>query len=146
MIYDPRPLHLWQPDPKAIENLCCDLLSINKPCGFTNILVPSVEKIMHDHPYSSQSGCVPVFSENISVCSSEELPNVSETITVEAEDILEKLCLDNKERQVLEEKTRTQILNHYGSELINIEQLDPKWVNNRAKGENKSHTSVCHLS
>ena len=55
MIYDPRPLHIRQPDPKTTENLCCDLLSINKPWSLTNILVPSVELIMHDHPYSSQS-------------------------------------------------------------------------------------------
>lgn len=49
MVYDPRPLHLRQPDPQAIEALRCDLLVVNKPCGFSNILVPSVEKILHDH-------------------------------------------------------------------------------------------------
>ena len=28
MVYDPRPLHLRQPDPQAIETLQCDLLAI----------------------------------------------------------------------------------------------------------------------
>ena len=30
MIYDPRPLHLWQPDPQAIETLRCDLLAMQQ--------------------------------------------------------------------------------------------------------------------
>ena len=33
---------------------------------------------------------------------------MSKTITVEAKNILEKLCLDNEESKVLEEKIRTQ--------------------------------------
>ena len=58
MAYDPRPLHLWQPDPQAIENLQCDRLTINKPCGLNNVLIPSVDKMFHYHPYSTQSGSV----------------------------------------------------------------------------------------
>ena len=57
MIYDPRPLDLRQPDPQAIETLRYNLLAINRPCGF---LVPSVEKVMHDHSYGSQVGDVPI--------------------------------------------------------------------------------------
>ena len=54
MIYDPWPFHLRQPDPQAIETLWCDLLANNKPCGFSSILVPSVENIMHNHTYGNQ--------------------------------------------------------------------------------------------
>ena len=53
MIFDPRPLHLRKLDTQAIEQLCCDLLAINKPCV---LIIPSNENIAHDHTYYSQSG------------------------------------------------------------------------------------------
>ena len=73
MIYDPQQLHLWQPDPQAVEKLRCDLLAIIKPCGFINILVPSVEKIMHDRTYSTQSGSVCISKESVPVCDSKRI-------------------------------------------------------------------------
>ena len=106
MVFDPRPLHLRQPDPEAIEKLRCDLLAINKPCAFLNIIVPSVEKVLHDHTYSSQSGSKPVRTESIYTGNSGKL-TVSEK-SRGAEDILQDLCLDTDERQVLEENTRAQ--------------------------------------
>ena len=54
-VFDPRPLQLRQPSVKATESLRCDLLAINKPCGFLSILVPPVENIFHDHTYSKSS-------------------------------------------------------------------------------------------
>lgn len=54
MIYDPRPLNHRKADTEAIEKLRCDLLSINKPCAFSHILIPSVGKIKHDHMYGDQ--------------------------------------------------------------------------------------------
>ena len=77
MVYDPHSLHLRQPDPQAVETLRCDLLAIYKPCGFTNIIVPSVEKIRHDHTYATQLGvmCNGVSDDN--ACSSGQLPVVS---------------------------------------------------------------------
>ena len=108
MVYDPRPLHLRQPDPQAVETLRCDLLAINKPCGFTNIIVPSVEKIRHDHTYATQLGamCTSVSDEN--ACSSGQLPVVSKPTKVTAEEILSRLHLDDEKRRLLEENTRAQ--------------------------------------
>ena len=59
MIYDTRPLNHREVDCQAIEKLRCDLLLINKPCSFSNILIiTSVEKIKHDHTYSNESESV----------------------------------------------------------------------------------------
>ena len=111
MVYDPRPLHLRQPDPQAVENLRCDLLSINKPCGLSNVLIPSVEKVLHDHTYSIQSGSVHISNESSSVCGSGELPIISQNAKPSDEEIFQKMHLDNEERDELEQKTRTQSLN-----------------------------------
>ena len=108
MVYDPRPLHLRQPDPQATEKLRCDLLTINKPCGFSNILIPSVEKIVHDHTYSTQSASVHISDKSISVCGSEEIPKLCEDPKISAEEILQRMHLDSQQRDMLEEKTRTQ--------------------------------------
>ena len=35
----------------AVETLRCDLLSLNQPCAFFDILVPPLDKITHDHTY-----------------------------------------------------------------------------------------------
>ena len=51
MIYDPRPSHLRVADPQALEDLRCNLLQINKPCGYLNVILPSLKKIQHDHCY-----------------------------------------------------------------------------------------------
>ena len=60
--FDPR-----QPDDRelgsgALEKLRCDL-SLNQPCAFLHILVPSVEKVRHDHTY-----CKSPDEEVVSVC------------------------------------------------------------------------------
>ena len=50
--YDPCPPEYRQVSLEAVEKLHCDLLSLNQPCAFLDILVPSVDKVMHDHSYS----------------------------------------------------------------------------------------------
>ena len=49
--FDPRPPDCCQLTSEAIEKFCCDLLSVNQPSAFLECLVPSVEKIKHDHCY-----------------------------------------------------------------------------------------------
>ena len=49
MIFDPRPPSLREADPKALEEFRCDLLGLPQPCGFVNILIPSADKVKHDH-------------------------------------------------------------------------------------------------
>ena len=114
MIFDPRPLHLRQPDLNAIEVLRCDLLAINRPCGFISLLVPPVEKVMHDHSYAARNPLgtthTSVSEESVCTCSSMDLP-VIETPKPTAEVILSWLHLNEEERSLLEEKTRTQSSN-----------------------------------
>ena len=52
--FDPRPEDMRMLDSKASERLRCSLLGLNKPCAFLHVLVPDVEKIHHDHTYSSK--------------------------------------------------------------------------------------------
>ena len=49
--------------------------------------------------------------ENVPLCNAVELPNMSESDKPTAEDILQRLHLDKKVRDLLEEKTRTQSSN-----------------------------------
>ena len=51
--YDPRPPNLRFEDFEAVEQLRVDLLSSGRSCALTTLLVPSVEKISHDHCYVS---------------------------------------------------------------------------------------------
>ena len=39
----------------AVETLQCDLLSLNQPCAFLDILVAPLDKITHGHSYSLPS-------------------------------------------------------------------------------------------
>ena len=49
--YDPPDHH--RVSLEAIEKVCCEL-SLNQFCAFLGILVPSVDKIQHDHCYAFQ--------------------------------------------------------------------------------------------
>lgn len=53
--FDPRPLYQRHLHVGAIETSCCDLLSLNKPTAFLDILVPSLDKNRHDHSYTQSS-------------------------------------------------------------------------------------------
>ena len=55
-MFDPRQPHQHTLDTTAVETLRCDLLSLNPPCAFLDILVPSLDKITHNHTYSLLSG------------------------------------------------------------------------------------------
>ena len=49
MKFDPKPFHLRHPDPQAIETLQTNLSSINQPCAFFTVLVPSDVSIPNDY-------------------------------------------------------------------------------------------------
>ena len=49
--FDLRPPDYCQLTSEAIENFCCDLLLLIQSSVFLDCLVPSVEKIEHDHCY-----------------------------------------------------------------------------------------------
>lgn len=50
--FDPRPPAHRKLGRDAIETLRCDLLALNQPLAFLDILVPSADKVRHDHTYS----------------------------------------------------------------------------------------------
>ena len=50
--FDPRQPEHRKNGTEAIENLRCGLLSLDQHCAFLDFLVPSVDKINHDHKYS----------------------------------------------------------------------------------------------
>ena len=53
--FDPRQPDHWKLSSEAMEKLRCDVLSLNQPCAFLDILVPLVHKIRHDHTHSMPS-------------------------------------------------------------------------------------------
>lgn len=102
VIFDPRPQSLREPDPIALEDLRCDLISLGMPCGLLSILVPSVQKVEHDHCYLSdkqgtREHCTG-FPTDLSI-------NIEEKTK---DDILENLSLTAQQRIDLEKKTRSQ--------------------------------------
>ena len=50
--FDPRPIDQRKIGDEVVEKFRCDLLSLKEPPAFLDSLVPSVEKIKHDHTYS----------------------------------------------------------------------------------------------
>ena len=55
-MFDPRQPEDRQLNNNAIEQLRCELLDSNHPCLLLDILIPSVDKITHDHCYSLPPG------------------------------------------------------------------------------------------
>ena len=51
--FDPRQPNHRNLGCEAMGKLCCDLLSLNQPCAFLDILVPSVDEIRHDHTFKT---------------------------------------------------------------------------------------------
>lgn len=101
--FDPR-----QPDDRklgseALEKLRCDLLSLNQPCAFLNILVPSVEKIRHDHTYSKSPDeeVANVYAEP------DEIPSLSHS-QGQYTDLKSSLNVSLEERIRIERETRNQ--------------------------------------
>ena len=85
-----------------IERLRCDL---QQPCGLLNIIIPSTEKVQHDHTYSIDQGkgrstLSPPAYDSAVVC-----VHVEKTTE---DDILAALHVTAEERQAIENDTRKQ--------------------------------------
>ena len=100
------------PCPQKLEELRCNLLKLEKLPSFLNVILPSDEKIQHDHCHFSRSEQ----ASDVDVNSNEEcndvadLPNqplVIQAVAVE-QNILEKLILTAEEKEHLELCTRQQ--------------------------------------
>ena len=57
--FDPRPLEYRHPsNTNELEKLRTDLLHLGRPCALLSVLVPDVDKAMHDHSYCKPGGGV----------------------------------------------------------------------------------------
>ena len=112
-VFDPRPLKFRTPCPQRLEELRCNLLKLEKLPSFLNVILPSVDKIQHDHCYCIRSDEV----SDIDLNGNEECDNdtaaspnqlfVIPAVAVE-QNMLEKLILTAEERDSLESCTRQQ--------------------------------------
>ena len=55
--FDPWPLEYRHPsNTNELEKLRTDLLHLGRPCALLSVLVPDVDKAMHDHSYCKPGG------------------------------------------------------------------------------------------
>ena len=112
MVFDPRPLKFQTFNQQNLEELCCSLLMLEKSLAFLNILLPSVEKIKHDHCYCQKGDDILDSNNEISVIANEPIQSNSMDCifiepTISPEDtILRTLFLTAEERDTLESTTR----------------------------------------
>ena len=114
MVFDPRPLKFQTLNQQSLEELRCNLLMLKNPPAFLNILLPSVEKIKHDHCYCQKGDDILDSNNEISVIANEPIQSssvdcifIEPTISPE-ETILKTLFLTAEERDALESTTRKQ--------------------------------------
>ena len=104
--FDPRPINLHQPDSEALETLRCDLINLDQPCAFTKILIPSVDKVLHDHSYSNQRTAEKHPQRDTFM--KEPCPLSPENLSVQCEETIRQLQVTPEERTKIELLTRQQ--------------------------------------
>ena len=113
--FDPRPKEFRAINPETLENFRCGLLKLNKPCAFTQLLIPSVDKVDHDHSYCNRSGSVMASTTMSTVVEDDQVKSqksqivdariMSETVMAEVKD---GLNVSSRMRMEIEMKTRQQ--------------------------------------
>ena len=114
-MFDPRQPHQCTLDTTVVETLRCDLLLLNQPCAFLDILVPSLDKITHNHTYSLLSG-----DKEVEMTSELAEPSESDVLLCTTSDNLKAFCaeikstlnLSSMERERIERDTRKQCSQH----------------------------------
>ena len=102
--FDPQQPNDRELGSGALEKLRCDLLSLNQPCAFLHILVPSVEKVRHDHTYSKSPA-----KEVGSVCARpDELVSLPRSQDLSDSDLKSSRNVSLEERIRVEGETRNQ--------------------------------------
>ena len=112
--YNPRPPEYRTLGNNVIEELRCNLVSLNQPSVFLDILVPSKEKVKHDHTYSLP----PEMSVDIEATKkSEEVVSCLPSYPLDNHDFKEScfrmkksLNVSDKEQKRIEMETRDQSL------------------------------------
>ena len=89
-MFDLRQPHQCTLDTTAVETLRCNLLSLNQPCAFLNILVPSLDKITHNHTYSAAR------DEEVEMTSELAEPSESDVLHCTTSDNLKAACTEIK--------------------------------------------------
>ena len=119
--FDPRPANMRSVDLGAVDILRADLLNIGHACAFTTILVPSVERALHDHTYSkilqedALPSLIPESQSHQLPASPRPTPQELQPLRLPAPDLPEQcramkenLLVSARERMRIEEITRMQ--------------------------------------
>ena len=93
MIYARQPQYREIDHDAALENLRCDLVSVNKPCALLNVLVPQLDKIHLDDTYCMAKPTAVNYKETVAFCDPNEIPKVVAYEELTAEGILGKLSI-----------------------------------------------------
>ena len=121
--HDPQPQDCRKLGSEAVETLRCNLQSLSHPCAFLDILVPSVDKVIHDHTYSLQ----PSKSSMVTVSRQLEMSE-SSISSYPMNDELRALCVRAKEALNISQDERERIevkTQHQSSQ--------PEWHSERSK-------------
>ena len=146
-IFDPRPLPLRAADPVALERFRCDLLTLQQPCAFLSVIIPSVKKIEHDHCYFSHKDLEKLDIAAQAPSSPFSLPmHVSESNTVTKEDVLDSLFVNEEERTILGKKTRSQSDSADWHEARRLRITGSKCGCVDAKEKDRSFVTLLHIS
>ena len=110
--YDPRPIQMWETNLTAVDKLRADLLSLPQPCAFLSILVPDVERALHDHTYTSKlmtDNTIGLDQETTTVHLKETIPFSQEELQIKKESMLNQLNMSPDCRNKVELYTRKQL-------------------------------------
>lgn len=105
--FDPRPVSLRHPDPKALEKLRTTLVNLGQPCALLSIIVPCVESIEHDHSYLKHREVYIDFPVERKIIR-ESCPFSQEELLRQYEEIRKQLQITSYERNRIELATRQQ--------------------------------------
>ena len=107
--YDPRPLSLRSPiNSTTVENLRTDLLECNPSCALLQVIVPSVDKVKHDHCYIGNSTNVHSSKSDAISTSDDEIVPLLDQVPIDPIIEKRKLNVTMEERRKIEERTRCQ--------------------------------------
>ena len=149
--YDPHPQEYRQVNLEAVEKLRCDFLSLSQPCAFLDILVTSVDKVMHDHSYSlppAAEDSINRVDNNIipSIVSGSDLPDfpMDEEFSTLCSDVGGALNISLCERARIEVSTQNQSLQQGG--MLRGQSGSHAQDVERFFARKRSSTSTVHIS
>ena len=144
-VFDPRQPEYRKADDKLLEEFRCNLLSINQPCAFLDMLIPPIKIIDHDQTYAASQHTENVHANNSSIITTptiihniredDECSHVPKDEWTALECLIAKLSLNvtSEERLKLERDTRNKFSEPQwhslrckcitGSKILNVEEF-----------------------